>query len=227
MIPQIKLQKEHLADLQVIREIGAEALSSVANKIKELPVAPAHPRHLYSVIRKALGGNEEKADVLLRQLLSLHGMLRQLELKPEGVFEGLGSALRPIESGWSDTDFKKWESVASIFKSIFELPVVRLAAKALDLSYEHSHLWQRARIITDIRPIFDDEAKQIQGTVVSHKFLLRYDDLEGEHLLSFSVDENDIESLIKQCERALRKAQTAKIQLEEKAGIKTLIPGKE
>jgi hypothetical protein len=227
MTPQIRLQKQHLADLQAIGEIGQEGLRKVVAEAAKLPVAPVHPKQLQEVIAKALVGDEAKADMLLRQVLSLHGMLRQLDLSADEVFSGLSSGLRPEESGWSNEEFENWKSASGSFRQLFELPIVRLSAKALDLSYEHSHLLQRARIITDVRPIFDHDATRIEASVISHKLMVRYDDVEGEHVLSLSVDERDVKELIKQCERALRKAQTAKAQLEDKAGVKTLVPGKD
>ena len=226
MTPQIRLQKHHLADLQVVREIGPEGLRGIAAQLRKLPVEPILPKQWHRVITEFLGGDEAKAGVLVRQVLSLHGMLRQLDLSSEEVFAGLSSGLQPSESGWSGDEFERWKSVSGAFRELFDLPLVRLSAKALDLSYEHAHLLQRARIITDVRPIFDDKAIQLQGAVIAHDLLLRYDDVEGEHVLSLSLDDRDIESLRKQCERALLKAQTAKAQLEEKGLLKTLVPGK-
>jgi hypothetical protein len=225
MTPQIRLQRQHFDDLQCIREIGEAGLRQVVSAVMKLSVAPIQPSELEAVIRQALGNSEANADVVLRQLLALHGMLRQLDLKPEEVFAGLNSGLH--ESDWSEADFNKWASVQGVFRELFELPVVGLSAKALDLSYQHSHLMRRAQIITDIRPLFNGDATEIQGTIISHKFLVRYDDVEGEHELSLAMDERDIELLVKQCDRALKKSQTAKVQLNDKAGLTTLIPGKD
>lgn len=224
MTPQIRLQKQHLADLQSIREIGGAGLRKVVDELQKSPIAPVQPVDLQGIISQALGGNAANADVLLRQLLSLHGMRRQLDLSGDEVFAGLSSGLH--ESDWTDVDFKKWEATVGTFKELFELPIIRLSAKALDLSYQHSHLFQRAQIITDVRPLFNNDASEVQGTIISHKLLIRFDDIEGEHLLSVAVDERDIESLIRQCERALTKSVTAKTHLD-KAGLKTLVPGKD
>jgi hypothetical protein len=225
MTPQIKLQKQHLADLQCIREMGETELFRIVTELNKLPIAPLQPKELLALISRVLNGNSTVADVLLRQLLSLHGMRRQLGLNSDEVFAGLDSGLR--DSDWNESDVKKWQSVFKSFKDLFELPIVRLSATALDLAYQHSHLLQRTQIITDVRPLFNDQATEIQGTIISHKLLVRYDDLEGEHALSLAVDDRDIEALIKQCERALKKAQTAKDQLSFKAGLTTIIPGKE
>ena len=225
MTPQIILKKHQLSDLQCIREIGQAGLDRVIAEVNKIPIAPLQPQQLQDEISKALKNNGSNSEAVLRQLLSLHGMLRQLDLSPEEVFAGLNSGLQKSE--WDETALKEWASVSVIFKKLFELPIVQLTAKALDLSYQHSHLLVRARIITDIRPLYNSDATEIQGTIISHKFMLRYDDIEGEHEISCAVDERDIKSLIKQCERALIKSQTAMNQLNEKAGLKSLIPGKD
>jgi hypothetical protein len=224
MTPQIRLQQQHLADWQCIRDIGEASMGRVVAEVKKLSTTPMQPKELQTVISSALEDNEPNADVLLRQLLSLHGMRRQLDLTSEEIFAGLTAGLK--DAGLDDAEFKKWQSISPTIKELFELPAVSLSAKGLDLSYQHSHLIQRTQIITDIRPIFNSDATVIQGTIISHKLLIRYDDLEGEHLLSLAVDDRDIRSLIRQCDRALKKSDVAKGQLD-KAGLITLIPGKD
>jgi hypothetical protein len=211
MTLQIRLQKRDLAHLERIREIGQAALRQVIVELSKLPVAPCQPEKLHDSISEALDGDVQRAEVLLRQLLSLNGMRRQLNLRSDEVFLGLDSGLR--RGGWGQEELAKWESVSGIFKELFDLPIVRLSAKALDLSYQHTHLFERAQIITDIRPVFNDDATEIQGTVVSHKLLLRYHDSMGTHELSLAVDKKDIEALIQQCNRALKKSETVKVQL--------------
>jgi hypothetical protein len=225
MTPRIRLQKHNVADLLCIRELGQDRLRRVASEVNKLSLSLIQPEELQSVICKALDGDEENADVVLRQLLSLHGMLRQMDISPDEAFDGLAIGLRWAD--WSDADLEKWDSISSALKELFEAPIVRLTAKALDLSYLHTHLLRSARIITDMRPLFSDDATEIHGTVIAHKLLLRYDDIEGEHVISVAVDERDISSLIEQCQRALTKSKTAQITLKEKAGLKSLAHGKD
>lgn len=226
MTPRIRLEGQNLADLKLIRDLGEPKLRTVIAAVAQLPVAPLPPQTVQTEIAKSLRGEDGVSDILFRQVLSLHGLSRRLNLSTPQVFDGLDAALRPDQSGWTQEEFIGWQKISTVLRELFELPAVRLSAKALDLSYEHSHLLQHARIITDVRPIYDDPALRIEGCVISHKLLLRYDDLEGQHLLSLAVDDNDLDLLMGQCTRALQKAQTAKIQLDEKAGLKTLIPGK-
>jgi hypothetical protein len=225
MIPQIRLQLHQKRDLAAIRDLGAEALCRIIEEIKKLPPEPVPPAKLQDAVARALGGSREGSEQLLRQVLSLHGLLRNLNIEPRQVFAALRLALQPSESGWSREAFQKWNAVETALKDLFELEVIRLSAKALDLSYEHPELLQRARILTDIRPVFNDDATALRGTVISHTLMLRYDDTQGDHVLSLSLDEDDIRLLIQQCERAITKSKTAQNELRSRAGIRTIVPG--
>ncbi len=224
MTPQFRLSKHQITDWQIIRDLDEAALRhgiEELKKTKSVPVLPIEIGKKLSTSLDAKGGSES----LLRQLLSLHGLVRQLRLSTEQVFTGLSASLR-AEASWSEEEWNRWNSVSKLVRELFDLEIIRLSAKALDLSYEHSELLQRARILTDIRPVFNDDASVICGTVISHSLLLRYDNLEGTHVLNLALDEDDIKSLIKQCERSLKKSGTAKALLENKAEIATIIPGK-
>lgn len=224
MTPQMKLNRQNLQDLQCIRDIGAEKLKQVVADVGGRSVAPIHPKELQKLMDHALGGDPVAAGVLLRQLLSLHGMRRQLDLDSGDIISGITAGIR-CDSGWDESQIGQWENASEIFQELFDLPIVHLTAKALDLSYQHSHLLQSSHVITDIRPLFNKDASEIQGTTISHKLLLRYDDVEGEHGLSVALDERDLKALIRQCERALTKSRTTQTQLKKKANLETLIPG--
>ena len=223
MSPQIRLSRQQLADLKTIREIGRVALREVLTALQGLPPLPVRPGELHATISKGLRGQKHQADALVRQALALHGMVRQLPLTSEDVFEGILRGVQAADKPWSEAEIKEWQALGPDFQAIFDLEVVQLSAKALDLSYEHAELLQRARIVTDIRPVFNREATEIRSSVVSHSLLLRYDDSEGNHVLSLALDENDIELLIRQCERALTKAGTIRARLDA-AKIPTLHP---
>ena len=227
MTPQIQIEKKNLVELQLIRDVGAESLEHVNMALKALPNAPLRAQALHKIIAKALGGNEAIAGALVRQLLSLHGLERQLSLTSEEIFAGLNSGLRPAESDWSAEEYDRWLSVSKRVRELFDQEVVRLSAKALDLSYEHAELLQRARILTDIRPVFNDDASQIRGAVITHALILSFDDIEGEHSLTLSIDDKDILALIRQCERAIKKSKTAQAHLRDRAALPTIVPGKD
>ena len=222
MKPQFRLQPRHLADLAAIRDLGAEALTLAIGEVKKQDARPKLTSEIQAVFDGVLKDKPGGSEALLRQLLALHGLQRQVEISSEEIFLGIEEAIRN-DSKWTEEDWKKWATVSSPLKELFELDTVRLSAKALDLSYEHTQLLQRARIVTDIRPVFNKDASQLCGTVISHSLLLRFDDPQGNHVLNLAVDETDIKDLVKQCERALAKSKTARDRLEG-ASIPTIMP---
>ncbi len=227
MTPQFRLEKRQLADWQLIREIEPKLLRDSIDKLRSLRPLPCPPENLTQTLTSVLVNRDAEAESLLRQLLSLHGFARSVNLTTDQVFAGLQFGLTPAQSEWTEEQFQRWVKIGPLLRELFELDVVRLSAKALDLSYQHAELLQHAQILTDVRPVFDTNAREVRGAVISHSILLRYDDTEGDHTLSLSLDEADVRALKDQCERALTKSQTLQTHLNKQPGIAVWVPGKE
>lgn len=222
---QIRLSKEQLNDLCLIRDVPEAVLSSMIGGLRALGALPVKPVVLHRAMVDSVAGDPTAAEALFRQVISLRGLIRQTNLTSDEVFEALRETLSSGISQWTAEEVERWEQIEPMLLALFELDVVVLTSKALDLSYEYSHLLQRARILTDLRPVFDQDGTALKGAVIAHTLLLRYDDIEGEHTLSVAVDEQDILSIQRQCERALKKAVTIQAHLEQTSGMKAIVPG--
>jgi hypothetical protein len=222
MPAQIRLTKDQVADLKVLSEADLPEWNSVVVAVEGLPADPVLPDALEAVFKKAVP--DAFAETLLRQSLSLLGMMLQLSLKPDQVFEALGTSLRLEPASWDEDRLARWVEREPLFRRILVAEAVVGTAKALDLSYEHAQLLRRARILTDIRPIFNQEGTLIRGAVISHTLRVRYTDMEGEHSLSIAIDKADIQSILNECQRALLKAD-ATINYVEKTGLHLIVPG--
>jgi len=228
MPTQIRLMPQQIADLAAIRELGAERVRSVARHLRGLEAQPLRPDVLQREFATALGGDGRAAERLLRPVLALSQLLRQRELNVDEVLEGLRFAIATADPAWSEEELAAWEAVEPQFADLFQAQAVRMVSKALDLAYEHANLFQGARIVTDIRPIFndvDDEQMDIDAAVVAFTLRLHYDDREGNHSLSVALDEADVRTLKYQCERALHKAELAQRRMQDMARGPTIIAG--
>ena len=173
------------------------------------------PEDLVRTITKVL--EQSRATTLVRLSLSLRAVGHQSGVSIDEVVEGLRNGL--FRERWDDEKLKSFDAQREQFVAFLKSPNVRRISMALSLSYEHAHFFQSARIITDIRPIYDDSAISIEGAVVSHTLRLRYDGL------SLALDLDDIVHLRDQCDRALEKARVAYDLMEKKAGVVTMISG--
>jgi hypothetical protein len=119
------------------------------------------------------------------------------------------------------------QDIASAFRDVLDSKLIRMSATANELSYDYANLTRHIRILSDIRPLFNEHAESIEGAVISHTLRLQYDSADGEHELSLALDEEDIAKLMRQCERALKKSSAARKLMEEKAGVPTILPGQD
>jgi hypothetical protein len=220
----LTIERYQLDDFRVIAGINPESLKRAVDRLRQLDPAPIRVDKLADMLADDLGDNQT-AGAVLREAILVYGSIRQSGLNVGEVQERLREALS-ADPEWSEASGVNWRAVDAQFCEFLSLPIVRLAASALDLSSEHAHLWRGARILTDIRPIFNADATDIDGAVVSHTFRLRLETSSTRQELSVAMDESDIRELARQCERALRKAQTARDLMNDRAQIPTMIAGK-
>ena len=119
----------------------------------------------------------------------------------------------------------RWRIREPELRRLLEHPRIWAIAKTLDLSYDYANLLQDARILTDVRPVFDRDATAIEAAVVSFTLRLRYDGLDGNHSLSIALNQEDVRALGAECERATKKAGVAADLMSRRASVRTIITG--
>ncbi len=95
-------------------------------------------------------------------------------------------------------------------KQLLTCNAVRLQSKALSLGASHDRIFVSARIITDLRPIFNDDVAgrpEPEAALLSHILRLHYIASNGQHdNLYVVLDDDDIEVLQEALGRAREKA---------------------
>lgn len=218
---QLRATRQQLADLKKIAELGVDNLVQVFEKLQGLPNPTIGPQELLAVVSALL---PDDAECLVRQLLSLQGLMRQTGRSVDEVMSGLRTAIERegADVGLSPTE---WDRVVDILKQLVEEQSVRLSATAIELAYDYANLLRRTKILTDIRPLFSENAETIEGAVVSYTLRLHYNSADGEHELSVALDQADVQALVAQCLRALKKADTSRSLMIDKCGIGVTVSG--
>lgn len=223
MAAQLQLAEQQLADLKTVCALGPLVLARVADILEGISPPPLRAESLLREIKLALGENAEVAESLSRQAISFNGLMRQTGLTISDVLGGISDAIERDAS--DDTAFLgNWKAVEQHFKRIVTCGGARLTANAIDLSYDYANLYRRGRILTDIRPLFNEPGDAVEGAVVSFTLRLRYDSVDGDHDISIVMDERDVKQLVEQCQRSLVKATTAQKTMS-KLNVPTFITG--
>ncbi|WP_344008678.1 hypothetical protein [Nocardioides lentus] len=111
------------------------------------------------------------------------------------------------------------ESVPEGLSRLLNARPLTIIAKAIDLGVSHERVFQSARVMSDMRPIFGENVEEPPiAAVVTHELLLNvYGGASGEELY-VSLDSSDVKALRAQLDRALEK-QTQLEMLIVKSGM--------
>jgi hypothetical protein len=165
------------------------------------------------------------AEALCRTLVALARFRRDYDLCDTELSESLLYALE-VDCRWTQEDLERWSNVSSKVLELAGSDAVCVAAKTHDLAFDFDNLMVAARILTDIRPVFDDQRDVIVAGIINH--LLRVEfatSNDGGQIRSFSlaVDNSDLKKLRDQCDRALRKSEVAKLLVTETCGLAAFV----
>lgn len=217
MAVKIKPNPDQLNQLLRCVKIDGEKLADLVVHLGNLSNPPLVPDRLLDELKKQL--NEEEAELLLAQVLSLSMLIRVSESKSVDVMKALRDAIDSPEQQ------SEWDSIAVSMQGLIDSTPIRLVTKAMELSYDYANLLRKARIITDLRPLFDDEGENVEGAVVTHTLRVSYSSDDGNHEVSLALDLQDVKKLREQCDRAIKKAHSIRDEFVQSTKKPCLISG--
>jgi len=230
MAIRLRLEKEQIESVGRILSLRPEQLQSIGEHWQTLPSTPLRPADLIVVTKQwqdpGTGENVDPStcEDLVGQLLSLYTIKR----RSNSEFDHIRTALqRAFMTGLTEKQNEDWKVIEDSFFDLLRAKVVRLTAMALELSYDYANLLRRTNIIADIRPLFNDDASDVEAAVVSYTLRLEYSTSTNAQDISIAIDQDDLVKLRDQCDRALAKAATIESKVKQGLSVPTTIPGQE
>jgi hypothetical protein len=221
--PSFRPTKRQLDELAVVCELGPKALAQVRQRLEDRSHPTVSRRKIQEIIGSALGVRECRA--LTGFLMSVAVAIRQRSLTPKDFSEELDSYLKSFKD---DTRSAQWNECRRELELLLDVPSIKYTAKALDISYDFERVFLAERLITSIRPIFNDEKNEIVGSTIVQTLRLEFASQQGEHTsLSIALDLDDVEKLQKSCGEAILKAKAAVVLIETKCRIEAIMIGEE
>jgi hypothetical protein len=101
------------------------------------------------------------------------------------------------------------ESFSRVIHDLVELEVLKTMARALDVMSQQEHVFQNARILTDVRPIFGEDASAgPSGAVVIQTLRLEHFTDGRVQSINVSLDRQDLHDLQSVVDRAVEKGRS-------------------
>ena len=217
----IALTDSQAGDLDRVCTLGTASLNRIADTLDRSGLAIK--RSALRATIAAVTDDQEAAAAILRVLIGLATVVRRSAASAVDLLDGVRQGL--VNANWTEPQLKSWHECRPIIKKMLSNASILLSAKALDLSYDFTTIYTASRILTDVRPVFDDERNTIVGAIVTQTLRIEYASDDGDKSVAIALDSRDIEQLKKACEEALRKGVCARELIEDKLHVDTIIPG--
>lgn len=216
MVTPLRVPRQYEGGLALIRDLSVDAaeetlqqflraLGEVPDTYNESTLSLAVAAKVHTI---AAGDVEE----MVPALLSLYGYRDYQRAAISDVVEGIAQAMEESRSDrlrLSPDDRPRFEDVLARLLDVDELNV---RARARALVFENEHTLQEARVLTDVRSVFDPERSEgkPKGAVILHTLKIGYlaDNVRKEFFVA--LDTEDVDELIQQLTRANSKADSLK-----------------
>ena len=220
MAGQLRLSETQLSDLKLITQLSESQLRSALARLSELTRILMSQEEVRRVFAEAIPDHPNLVEPLVQQVLALAG----LQFRSGTPHDELLSAFRTSLNGKLEPEsIEAWNRIDQVFGELIRSPPIRNVVKSLELTYDYANLIHSTNVVTDVRPIFDDKAEDVLGSVVSFTLRLSYQNGNNVQSLSLAFDAEEIKRLRDQCIRALKKAETARRHFSEPQDKKTRI----
>lgn len=180
------------------------------------------------MIEKILHGElgDDNGRALANLLFGIAGTFRRTPTSAGEFLDRISNAVN--DASEEEPRLRNWAECRPALERLLTTQSIALAAKALDISYDFERVYITGRLLTSIRPVFDEKRDKILGSTIVQTLRVEYISQGGDQTsISIAVDADDIRQLMVECERALNKARVAKNEFESKWGFEAIVPGEE
>ena len=220
----IEIPEAQVPALEKLLTLSKEKAAELVNALRvEEPSLRLEPMaHRLSAILQIPG--DDLADILM-MLASMYLTSQARSETKERFVEAIVRAARSIER-LRDLMIN-WDDAPGLLSALLACSdSLGVTAKAIGVTADHEKTYAKARILTDMRPIFGEQiGDKPAAAVVVHTLRIAYRSLyeNGNSAFYVAMDVNDLQNLQEQISRALAK-ETALAQTLAASNLKLLSP---
>ena len=207
MMPMV-IPASQRANFQVFYSLGREQVEQFSKELES--IQPSLEVDLIAKeMKRRLNISPEDTRRILILLLSMQSGRRQNNASPVDFVESIISGTLAEGEVKIDVNDVEWVKT-SLVRLLNCEPIYTPTYKALRLQTESQRVFEDARIITDVRPVFQEDIETgMVGAVISHSLRISYTEAGYERSLEFFVGlrTSELKLLQQQVERAIKKAE--------------------
>jgi len=186
---------------------------------------------LANAIVTDVGLSSDDAQHIVNTIWNLYRLQKGMQYSADKLIEEMTASLdSQAPDAWKTENLGAWKKARDVVVSLIESmtdehPLV-ISGKAAMLGHAHQRIFLEARIITDVRPVFNSNADRVLESLIIHTLLINYyDGAEETRRIEFALDANDVANLRRLCDRAEGKSTVLKAALKDLPWVTTELGG--
>jgi hypothetical protein len=201
-----------------IRDLPDQAIQQLLSALDTAPLLVSSDALSERLVEDVEAISRGGISSILASLLSVYSLRQEFDISVSELAEHLAQAMQ--EGGPETLRFTDGEQRGQFEHRLVALLTsssLDLIGKASELTTEQERFMREARIITDIRPIFeDDSVDRPSGAVITHTLKISYwDDSNQNRDFYMALDAVDVRNLRASLERAEAKARSLRSILDQ------------
>lgn len=217
----IKIPKRYESGLFILRKLNdndIEIMLQTLNNIKNI----FKISEIEDKIRSSINISSEEVKSIITMVLSLHATIIDSDISIDIFTNDICDAMQKSDVFILQLSDEERIIFKHRLENLLNIDIFKILSKAVDLQSENEQLFCNARIITDIRPIFEtDIEKGLKGTVIFHTLKIVYhgaNNKEDHQEFYVALDSDDLSKLRSAIDRAEEKHKVLESSLKT-AGI--------
>jgi hypothetical protein len=222
---------KYALDEQIVEDLlelvpFADKLIPIVSAAAEAP-AGSTSTAIARVVAQKVEIPQEQADQILNILQNIGRTQGRLRFNPMQMLDIFTMNVESYAKTKGQLEIlKAWQpligTLIEVLKQLGPDHPLSIARKADRVYYAHQHVFSEGRIITDLRPVFDEAGEKVVRMIVTHSLLIDYFDGNLPHCLEIGLDATDLGDLRRACERAQGKAVALRDALKDRPWPTTL-----
>jgi hypothetical protein len=211
----LRIPEVHKPALRLLARMDGQVFTELAAALRAAVVA-SRARMTETLAPKVSSLSEAELDDILDCLISLNSVKEANEVPIEKFVDDVCDAMKRTAEPEEISVTDRIQALKERLSMLLPMDSIAVASKVWDLKTEVESVFDGARVLTDLRPVFGTDAeKDAKGAIVLHN--LKIDFWRDGQMKSFyiALDDKDVADLRKVLDRAETKGRTLRAMLNQ------------
>jgi len=211
-----KIPKAHRLGFEKIISISDDALKELLTLLDTTEPSLKPEKLTSDVGAKLTLTSREDFGVMLRLLISLYQAYFASEVSAAEFAEGICKTVEKSEADSLKLDeYRRKLLLERLTKLLSFEHSLGITSKALDVLTENERLLLGARVLSDVRPVFEKTELSTSAAVIVHMLKISYQQNGEQKDFYVALDTNDLSRMKEVLARAEKKAEAIKLALKK------------